>query len=265
MPTAFQFNNVQLAEIQRLRDIAAQEQNKAVAGGGAALYSYVFKATTGIDLSNNSLAGSADAVLGAVLNTSMPQDQHLSLIWLYGALQVNQGIGAFSQIIREYNICQGELRGMDTFSKSKLDKASNAVAVLFADSILNPIIDGKNNPSYQRLPTIQEIGNTDLNGVRDTLYPGNEEPDKELFLNQAWPGIVMLGSLGGQYTDRLLRYNEGQPVAFDSLADIKSMLFAWDAFKTAYNKIELTLGGQVLTLAGGNEIAVHPHGHRCSA
>ena len=99
---------------------------------------------------------------------------------------------------------------------------------------------GEHNPSYHKLPSIQEIGNTDLNGVRNTLYPGNETPGTELYLNQAWPGIVMLGSLGGQYTDRLLRYDDNQPVVLDSLADFKSMLFAWDSFKTAFDKTPLT-------------------------
>ena len=236
MPTSFQFNSTQLAELQRLRNIAATPGNKQLAGGGADLYAYVFKCVTGIDLTNNSLTSAADAVLGTSLNVGSPEN--ISMIWVYGALQVNKNIGAFSKVIREYNIHQGELRGMDTFGKPLLDQASNAVAILFADSILNPKLeDGiRDNPTYQKLPGLQEIGNTDLNGVRNTLYPGNETPDKELFLNQAWPGIVMLGSLGGQYTDRLLRYNESQPIALDSLADFKSMLFAWDSFKTAWDK-----------------------------
>ena len=242
MPTSFQFNSTQLAEIKRLRDIADAPANKQLAGGGVALYSYVFKCVSGIDVTNNSLTGGVDTVLAAAINTGMPQNEHISLIWLYGALQVNKGVGAFSEVIRQYNIRQGELRGMSPFDKPLLDQASNAVAVLFADSILNPKLPNStlDNPSYQKLPTIQEIGNTDLNGVRNTLYPGNDTPNKELYLNQAWPGIVMLGSLGGQYTDRLLRYNENQPLALDSLADIKSMLFAWDSFKTAYDKTPLS-------------------------
>lgn len=235
MPTAFQFSSTQLTEIARLRKALTDIPNNSTPGGGAALYSYIFKCATGIDLTGTDLNTPADNVLAAAINTSMPQDQHLALIWLYGALQVNKDVGAFSQVIREYNIRQGELRGMGTFIKEKLDEASNAVAVLFADSILNPT-----STSYQHLPLLQEIGNADLNGVRNTLYPGNENPGAELYLNQAWPGIVMLGSLGGQYTDRLLRYNDAnQPIALNSLADFKAMLFAWDSFKTAWDKTSL--------------------------
>ena len=200
MPTSFQFSSTQLTEIKRLRNIAALDQNKQLAGGGVDLYTYIFKAVTGIDVTQSMLSSPIDTVWQANGSTPMPDENRRALTWLYGALQVNKDAGIFSQVIREYNIRQGELRGKGTFIKQELDQASNAVAVLFADSILNPIIGGQSNPTYQRLPTLQEIGNTDLNGVRNVLYPGNETPDKELYLNQAWPGIVMLGSLGGQYT-----------------------------------------------------------------
>ena len=50
MPTSFQFNSTQLAEIKRLRDIATRPENKQVPGGGADLYRYIFKAVTGIDV-----------------------------------------------------------------------------------------------------------------------------------------------------------------------------------------------------------------------
>ncbi len=241
MPTSFQFNSTQLAEIKRLRDIAAAPGNKTLAGGGVDLYTYVFKCVSGIDLNGDPLTRGASVVLDAVTNIQQPE--RVAMSWVYGALQVNKSNGIFSTVIREYNIRQGVLRGKGVFSAKDLDTASNAVAVLFADSILNPkLADGvTDNPSYHKLPSIQEIGDTDLNGVRNTLYPGNDAVGSELYLNQAWPGIVMLGSLGGQYTDRLLRYDEStQPAKLDSLADFKSMLFTWDAFKTAYDKTKLS-------------------------
>ncbi len=184
MPTAFQFNSTQLLEIARLREIAGRVENKQLAGGGVALYSYIFKCVTGIDLAGSTLSSPIDTVWQANPNALMPDENRRALTWLYGALQVNQNVGAFSEVIRQYNIRQGELRGIGSFSKAKLDEASNAVAMLFADSILNRTINGQDNLSYQKLPTIQEIGNTDLNGVRDTLYPGNETPDKELYLRK---------------------------------------------------------------------------------
>ena len=244
MPTAFQFSSTQLTEIARLRKAITDIPDNSTAGGGAALYSYIFKCATGIDLSASILTSPIDTVWQTSGIAPLPDENRKALTWLYGALQVNTGAGAFSQVIREYNIRQGELRGKGTFSQAKLDEASNAVAVLFADSILNPLDGlGRTNPTYKKLPTLQEIGNTDLNGVRNVLYPGNESSDKELYLNQAWPGIVMLGSLGGQYTDRLLRYDDTtQPIALDSLADFKAMLFAWDAFKTAWDKTPASEG-----------------------
>ena len=181
MATAFQFTGAQLAEIQRLRDLLDNNPNKQLASGGVPLYSYIFKCVTGIDLVNGDFTAPIDTLLAAGANAAtMPQDEHLSMIWLYGALQVNSSTGAFSEVIRQYNIRQGQLRGK-TFTEGKLNEASNAVAILFADSILNT--------HGQRLPTVEEIGNADLLGVRDTLYPGNELPTSELYLNQAWPGI----------------------------------------------------------------------------
>lgn len=73
MPIAFQFNSTQLAEIQRLRDITAKVENKQLAGGGVALYSCIFNCVTGIDLTDDSLTGAVDTVLGASLNGGMPQ------------------------------------------------------------------------------------------------------------------------------------------------------------------------------------------------
>ena len=186
-------------------------------------------------------------MLGAGAISAMPQDQHLSLIWLIGALQVNSNNGLFAKVIREYNIRQGMLRGMGPFTKEQLDQASNSVAVLFGDSILKRLLPDNvtNNDSYDKLPNIQTIGENDLNGVRDTLYPGNENPPAELYLNQAWPGIVMLGGLTGQFTERLLKYDPLQASIIDSMADFKNMLFAWDALKTAANKTWDVLGGTV--------------------
>ena len=137
VPTGFTFNSTQIAEIQRLRNIAALEENKQKSGGGVDLYQYVFKCITGIDLSGQSLTLPFDVAIDAGLISALPQDQHLSLIWLYGAIQVNSNNGLFASLIREYNVRQGELRGKGPFSKAQLDEASNSVAVLFGDSILN--------------------------------------------------------------------------------------------------------------------------------
>ena len=62
MPTSFQFNSTQLAEIKRLRDIATRPENKQVPGGGADLYRYIFKAVTGIDVTQSMLSTPIDTV-----------------------------------------------------------------------------------------------------------------------------------------------------------------------------------------------------------
>ena len=238
MPTSFQFNSTQLAEIERLRNIADRPENKQLAGGGVDLYAYIFQCVTGLDPRTTPWADLQWVFSGASGSEGVQFSEEIqrSLSWLYGAFQVNRDQGAFSQVIREYNIRQGELRGKGTFSEEQLDEASNAVAVLFANSILS-----STDASHQRLPSIQEIGNADFNGVRNVLYPGNETPGSELYLNQAWPGIVMLGALGGQYTDRLLRFDDNsEAIAIDTLGDFKAMLFAWDSFKIAFDKTPLS-------------------------
>lgn len=252
MPTSFRFNSTQLTEIKRLRDLLILPENRQTAGGGETLYAYIFKSVTGIDLTADILSRSYAAIGNTISNLQLPVEVVRSLTWLFGALQVNINAGAFSSVIRQYNVRQGELRGLGSFGDTQLNTASNAVAALFAGSIIDPLDDtGATNTTFEFLPQVQEIGNADLKGVRDTLYPGNTTPGSELYLNQAWPGIVMLGVLGGQYTDRFLRYDDNAPGTLNSLADFKSILFAWDAFESAYNKTgfsSLTLGDILVTL-----------------
>ena len=99
MPTSFQFNSTQLAEIKRLRDIATRPENKQVPGGGADLYRYIFKAVTGIDVTQSMLSTPIDTVWQANGNAPMPDENRKALTWLYGALQVNTDVGAFSTVI----------------------------------------------------------------------------------------------------------------------------------------------------------------------
>lgn len=91
------------------------------------------------------------------------------------------------------------------------------------------------------LPSVKEIGDIDLNGVRDTLYTTNGDnlEGHELFLNQAWPGIVMLNKLKETgYVDRLLQVNSTDPTdSVDTLSDVKNLLFSWASFEYAYEKL----------------------------
>lgn len=75
MPTSFQFNSTQLAEIKRLRDIATRPENKQVPGGGADLYRYIFKAVTGIDVTQSMLSTPIDTVWQANGNAPWSKPQ----------------------------------------------------------------------------------------------------------------------------------------------------------------------------------------------
>lgn len=237
MPTAYAFTTEQLEQIGELRRVLAQDENRATASAAVPLYSYVFQCVTGLEVPQNTPLDFLSQPFVSGVLASLPADQRASAIWLYGAIQVNSDNGVFSDVIRQYNIRQGVARGRCEFSDEELQRASNQVGVLLASSILNATDNfGAPNVAQGRLPTVQEIGASDLLGVRNVLYPGNEQAGSELYLNQAWPGIVMLGALGGQYTDRLLRWDESnQAIELDSLADFKSLLLCWDAFKTAFS------------------------------
>ncbi|MCV4281559.1 calcium-binding protein [Pseudomonas capsici] len=156
-----------------------------------------------------------------------------TLTWLVGAYLVNTGSGAFSSVIREYNSYQGVLRYGKVFEDDELNKASNAVGSLVVNSFIS------NGGVY---PTVNQIGNDDLKGVRDTLYTQNSDnaPGGELYLNQAWPGIIMLNTLGETgYVDRLLQGSDEDttsPAVFDNLLDLKNLLFTWASFEKAYEK-----------------------------
>lgn len=241
MPTSFQFNDAQMAQLEILRSELNVPENKYKVGAGVPLYSYLFKVITGIDLTDDKdvlcdYKQVATDLSSRVEAGTLGSAEYKSALWLMGAMQVNRSSGVFSMVIREYNIRQGKLRGQQ-FDDTRLQDASNRVAKYLADDILNQFNkEGFTNIKYKMLPTVQEIGESDLNGVRDALYPGNQDDGDELYLNQAWPGTVMLGALGGKYTHRLLDYQENGDRKIDTLADLKNLLFTWDSFKTAFYK-----------------------------
>lgn len=174
------------------------------------------------------------ALLGGAIDL-LDDDVENSVIWLIGASGVNSGEGLFSSVIREYNVFQMAMRyGSTTDSdsaliKEKIQNASNAVGALLAAQVIN--LD-------YILPDVGAIGETDLRGVVDTLFTQNGDnlPGGELYLNQAWPGIVMLNKLGETlFVDRLLQVGKNDQVDHvDTVSDLKNMLFSWAAFEAAY-------------------------------
>ena len=107
MATSFSFSPEQIAEIARPRSILALDENSTRLSAAVPLYSYIFKCVTGIDVPQP-LPGdflSQSFVTGYL--AALPADVRASAIWLYGAIQVNSNNGAFSKVIREYNIREG--------------------------------------------------------------------------------------------------------------------------------------------------------------
>lgn len=174
---------------------------------------------------------------GLLANAISRLDEEIkgAVIWLIGASGVNTGEGLFSSVIREYNVFQMAMRyGVDPESSllsSQVQDASNAVGALLVDQVVN---------LNYTLPDVGAIGVTDLNGVRDTLYTQNGDNlvGGELYLNQAWPGIVMLNKLGEtQFVNRLLQVRDTDQVNHvDTVSDLKNMLFSWAAFEAAYSE-----------------------------
>ncbi|SDJ80539.1 calcium-binding protein [Variovorax sp. OV700] len=239
MPTSFVFNAMQMDQLRTL-DAQAKAAGSSTVGAYATVYQYVLEQVlrSAVPASQSLWQDWPDLTITQwgqatdFVKQQMGQEAWQSVIWLIGASGVNRGDGVFSKIIREYNQRQCDVRGVPC-DDTLLQVASNKVGEYFAKQILD------DTSSIQgQLPTVQEIGDQDLNGVRDTLFPGNELPGSEYYLNQTWPGIAMLGKLGGMYTDRLLLPKDpsSQAVAFDTLRDLRDMLFAWDAFKYAFNK-----------------------------
>jgi hypothetical protein len=167
MVTSFAFTPTQLAEIDRLRGILAQAANATQPSGAVALYAYIFQCVTGIDPMapehRNSPQDISLVLEGLQAQGTITAETHRSAVWLYRAIQVNSSNGLFSRVIREYNIRQGQLRGNGTFSEGLLQRASNRVGINHADSILNATLpSGQPNPVQGKLPTVQEIGESDI-------------------------------------------------------------------------------------------------------
>lgn len=217
MPTSLQLTSAQISQLNALRTQALGLADAV--GAWTPFYQYLAQAIRNTVLPR----GTADVTVADVVAVRslglLPADQLQSMTWLMGGAQVNSDSGAFSKIIREYNIREGELRGK-SFSATDLQRASNEVGKRMAEQILDAVAGGTNG----KIPTVLEIGEYDLKGVRNILYPGNEAPGTLLNLNQAWPGILMLGKQGQNFLPYLVA-SGGDPTKADTLIDFQDMLF----------------------------------------
>lgn len=141
MPTAYAFTAAQLDQIRQLRGTLSSPENRTTPSASVPLYSYVFQCITGLEVPQSTPLDFLTQPFVSGVLAALPADQRASAIWLYGAIQVNSDNGVFSEVIRQYNVHQGELRGMGEFSASQLQHASNQVGILFASSILEGILE----------------------------------------------------------------------------------------------------------------------------
>ena len=237
MSTLLKLTETQLATLRALRDNAIS-RGPASTGAWSDFYQYL--ARTILTQPGMPIVREGAITLGDVLlaRNLLPQDQFQSAIWLIGGSQVNSDIGAFSKIIRLYNLRQGQLRLGRDFGSAELQQASNEVGRRMAIQILGDPDKPTDSGNNGWIPTVPEIGASDLTGVRFILYPGNETPGSPMYLNQAWPGIIMLGKQGGQFLGRLIQTGDATKV--DSLSDIQNLLFSWESFRYAFNQTGLT-------------------------
>lgn len=230
MPTS-----IKLAASDRvkLNELVAQANSRGDSvGAWADFYRFLARTIRNTVLPRGEAQVTAADVLILRAGGLLPKEQLDSMIWLMGGAGVNSAAGVFSKVIREYNIRQGELRGR-VFSALDIQLASNEVGRRMAEQILAETPIG--NGGY--IPTVPEIGERDLNGVRDILYPGNNLVGSDMYLNQAWPGIVMLGAQGGNFTGRLLQTGSpASPAVLDTLGDLQNLFYSWESFRYAYDE-----------------------------
>ena len=246
MATSLQLSSTQLNDLRALRDNAISRGNAT--GAWADFYQHLARVIlTQPGLPN---LGTSAITLGDVIlaRNFLPQDQFQSAIWLIGGAQVNSDTGAFSKVIRLYNLRQGQLRLGRDFNPTELQQASNEVGLRMAGQILNSPIDPINPGNGGKVPTVPEIGEADLSGVRFKLYPGNESIGSPLYLNQAWPGIIMLGKQGGNFLGRLVQ--SGDASKTDNLSDVQNLLFSWESFRYAFSQTG------VLDISGAKDFAI---------
>jgi hypothetical protein len=151
MPTSLQLSAAQQDTLRALRDNAISRG--AAKGAWADFYQYLARTIltqSGMPSVRDGAITLADVALARNL---LPQDQFQSAIWLIGGSQVNSDTGAFSKIIRLYNLRQGQLREGRDFSSTELQQASNEVGYRMAEQILGSI-DGALAGNGGKIPTV---------------------------------------------------------------------------------------------------------------
>jgi hypothetical protein len=149
-------------------------------------------------------------------------DVQLFRTWLLGATDVNQGVGPFAALIEAYNNRQGELRGWP-ITHADNQAASDHIGERFFDELVFP---------ESQIPDMEALVNFEPNGAIYLYedYPDNHDTAKTEGAN--WVGTLLISPFGFDRTNLLLTAGNSE-TALDSMDDLKNVLFAYDAFKTA--------------------------------
>jgi hypothetical protein len=116
---------------------------------------------------------------------------------------------------------QGEARLGRKFTAPELNKASNDVAILVAQTSIDAMA----------LPTINKVGQEDLVALKQ-LFPGIVDDGQLLAMNQTWPGTLLLGAQGGQFLSNFVVH--GDTSVADRLGDLQNLVLSVGAFERAW-------------------------------
>lgn len=153
---SYVFSSAELAEIQLKLDAA-----NAGTGSYGSVYAQIFTS-----ISTSDLSGPKAGVDTAAWS------------WVKGALQVNQGVGSFSEFIRSYSAEQYEIRfGEQSSPPLSMQAVSNEVCIKVAQDILAGSV----------LPSLHEIGLHDANAVISSYFHGD---------SAGWSGNPLFAFLG---------------------------------------------------------------------
>jgi RTX calcium-binding nonapeptide repeat (4 copies) len=100
-----------------------------------------------------------------------------SIEWLYGAAEVNKGIGDFSKFIREYTKTQSDIR----FKTKPTDAQIQTVSDNIAKAVITDAL------AMNGIPSLTQIGSKDANTVATSFFKGDKA---------GWSGNMLFVGLG---------------------------------------------------------------------
>ena len=154
---------------------------------------------------------------------------------------VNTGEGAFSSLIRNYtfrqlHLHQGSGITMESVEKLMQDASDEIARYVIEDGILNQkVYNGT-------LPNMEEIAKRDVAKALEIVFAEIDQYDSAKADGAAWSGAILfpLFSQPGVTADESGRLIAGNSISkLDSLADLRNILFAIDAFNFGYEQTSI--------------------------